>query len=112
MLNGYPFRLYSSPAQAQILLQWIGYQRVIYNAKVDYAHQTSHVLIVHNAYDFYVFQALRIPHTTQRPQAKQDANGQPNAGLHCRSRLWMVIWDFSAVGRCCGSPGRSPEYTA
>ncbi|MCY0900510.1 MAG: transposase, partial [Firmicutes bacterium] len=35
MLNGYKFRLYPSPAQAQILLQWIGCQRVIYNAKVQ-----------------------------------------------------------------------------
>ena len=35
MLNGYKFRLYPSPAQAKILLQWIGCQRVIYNAKVQ-----------------------------------------------------------------------------
>ncbi len=35
MLNGYQFRRYPSPEQAQILLQWIGCQRVIYNAKVQ-----------------------------------------------------------------------------
>ena len=35
MLNGYKFRLYPSPEQEQILLQWIGCQRLIYNAKVQ-----------------------------------------------------------------------------
>ncbi len=34
MLNGYKFRLYPNKAQAQILLRWIGCQRLIYNAKV------------------------------------------------------------------------------
>jgi len=34
MLNGYRFRLYPTPTQAKILLQWIGCQRLIYNAKV------------------------------------------------------------------------------
>ncbi len=35
MLNGYQFRLYPNPEQEQILLQWIGCQRLIYNAKVQ-----------------------------------------------------------------------------
>ncbi len=35
MLNGYRFRLYPNPAQEQILLRWIGCQRLIYNAKVQ-----------------------------------------------------------------------------
>ncbi|WP_051005360.1 helix-turn-helix domain-containing protein [Sulfobacillus thermosulfidooxidans] len=35
MLNGYKFRLYPSPEQEPILLQWIGCQRLIYNAKVQ-----------------------------------------------------------------------------
>jgi len=35
MLRGYRLRLYPSPAQAQILLRWMGCQRLIYNAKVQ-----------------------------------------------------------------------------
>jgi len=35
MQIGSRFRFYPTPAQAQILLQWIGCQRHIYNAKVD-----------------------------------------------------------------------------
>ncbi|PSR21079.1 MAG: hypothetical protein C7B45_12305 [Sulfobacillus acidophilus] len=35
MLNGYQFRLYPDPAQQQILLRWIGCQRVVYNATVQ-----------------------------------------------------------------------------
>ena len=35
MLNGYKFRLYPNPEQQQILLRWIGCQRLIYNAKVQ-----------------------------------------------------------------------------
>ena len=35
MLNGYPFRLYPNPEQEPILLQWIGCQRLRYNAKVQ-----------------------------------------------------------------------------
>jgi len=35
MLNGYKFRLYPNSEQEQILLQWIGCQRLIYNAKVQ-----------------------------------------------------------------------------
>ncbi len=36
--NGYQFRLYPSREQAQILLRWMGCQRVIYNAKVTEDH--------------------------------------------------------------------------
>ncbi|NMP24417.1 RNA-guided endonuclease InsQ/TnpB family protein [Sulfobacillus harzensis] len=35
MLNGYKFRLYPNTDQQQILLRWIGCQRLIYNAKVQ-----------------------------------------------------------------------------
>ena len=35
MLNGYKFRLYPNQEQQQLLLQWIGSQRLIYNAKVQ-----------------------------------------------------------------------------
>jgi len=35
MVNGYKFRLYPNPEQEPILLQWIGCQRLIYNAKVQ-----------------------------------------------------------------------------
>jgi putative transposase len=35
MLNGYRFRLYPNQEQQQILLRWIGCQRLIYNAKVQ-----------------------------------------------------------------------------
>lgn len=35
MLNGYRFRLYPSSEQEQILLRWIGYKRLISNAKVQ-----------------------------------------------------------------------------
>ncbi|PSR32774.1 MAG: hypothetical protein C7B46_12795 [Sulfobacillus benefaciens] len=31
MLNGYKFRLYPSPAPEQILLRWVGCQRLIYS---------------------------------------------------------------------------------
>ncbi len=35
MLTGKRFRAYPTPAQKRILLQWIGHQRFIYNAKVS-----------------------------------------------------------------------------
>ena len=35
MMNGYQFRLYPTREQEQILLRWIGCQRLIYNAKVS-----------------------------------------------------------------------------
>ena len=34
MLTGYRFRLYPTPRQEQVLLRWIGCQRLIYHAKV------------------------------------------------------------------------------
>ena len=40
--TGFRFRCYPTPAQAQILLRWIGCQRFIYNAKVteDWYYRT------------------------------------------------------------------------
>ena len=35
MVNRYRFRLYPNAEQQQILLRWIGCQRLIYNAKVQ-----------------------------------------------------------------------------
>ena len=35
MIDGYRFRLYPNKEQQQVLLQWIGSQRLIYNAKVQ-----------------------------------------------------------------------------
>ena len=35
MQTGNRFRAYPTPAQESILLQWIGHQRFIYNAKVS-----------------------------------------------------------------------------
>ncbi|MHB8370994.1 MAG: helix-turn-helix domain-containing protein [Leptospirales bacterium] len=35
MQTGNRFRAYPTPVQEQILLQWIGHQRFIYNAKVS-----------------------------------------------------------------------------
>lgn len=35
MLNGYRFPLYPDEAQEQILLPWLGSQRLSYNAKVQ-----------------------------------------------------------------------------
>jgi putative transposase len=38
-----------------------------------YAHQTSHALVVNEAYDLYVCEDLPIPQMTKRPKAKPDA---------------------------------------
>ena len=46
------------------------------NVRQDYAHQTSHQLVDHEAYAVYVFEALRISNMTKRPKVKQNANGQ------------------------------------
>ncbi len=35
MLNGDKFRLYPNPEQEQIVLRWIGCQRLTYHAKVQ-----------------------------------------------------------------------------
>jgi putative transposase len=40
-----------------------------------YAHQTSHALVVNEAYDLYVCEDLPIPQMTKRPKAKPDAQG-------------------------------------
>lgn len=45
------------------------------NVRHEYAHQTSHALVVHAAYDLYVFENLPIQQMTKRPKAKKDAQG-------------------------------------
>ncbi len=41
MLTGTRFRAYPTPAQKQILFQWIGYQRFICNARVSETAMTG-----------------------------------------------------------------------
>ncbi|WP_051005338.1 hypothetical protein [Sulfobacillus thermosulfidooxidans] len=41
------------------------------NVRHEYAHQTSHALVVHAAYDLYVFENLPIQQMTKRPKAKR-----------------------------------------
>ncbi|TFE65635.1 hypothetical protein A7Q10_10390, partial [Methylacidiphilum caldifontis] len=45
------------------------------NVRYEYAHQTSHALVVNAAYDLYVFEDLPIQPMTKRPKAKKDAAG-------------------------------------
>ncbi|WP_157782323.1 hypothetical protein [Sulfobacillus thermosulfidooxidans] len=45
------------------------------NVRHEYAHQTSHALVVHAAYDLYVFENLPIQQMTKRPKAKKNAQG-------------------------------------
>ena len=59
------------------------------NVRQDYAHQTSHALVVNAAYDLHAFEGLQIKNMTKRPKAKKDAQGhflpngaQAKAGLH------------------------------
>ena len=42
----------------------------------EYAHQTSHALVVHAACDLYVFEDLRIQNMTKRSKVKRDAQGR------------------------------------
>ncbi len=65
------------------------YQQYERTVRQDYAHQTSHVLVVHDEYDLYVFEDLKIRNMTKRPKAQRDTTGRllPNgatakAGLH------------------------------
>ena len=80
------------------------YQQYEKNVRQDYAHQTSHQLVVEDAYNLYVFEALLIPNMTKRPKAKQDANGRflPNkatakAGLNraILSSAWGQVVSFT-----------------
>ncbi|MCY0897760.1 MAG: transposase [Firmicutes bacterium] len=50
-------------------------QRYEKHVRHEYAHQTSHALVVNAAYDLYVFEDLPIQQMTKRPKAKQDPQG-------------------------------------
>ncbi|PSR32655.1 MAG: hypothetical protein C7B46_12905 [Sulfobacillus benefaciens] len=80
------------------------YQQYEKNVRQDYAHQTSHHLVANDAYDLYVFEALKIQTMTKRPQAKTDAQGRflPNkatakAGLNraILSSAWGPVVSFT-----------------
>ncbi len=80
------------------------YQQYEKNVRQDYAHQTSHQLVDHEAYAVYVFEALRISNMTKRPKVKQNANEQflPNgakakAGLNraILSSAWGQVVAFT-----------------
>ncbi|WP_028963383.1 transposase, partial [Sulfobacillus thermosulfidooxidans] len=49
------------------------YQQYEKNVRHEYAHQTSHALVVNAASDLYVFEDLPIQQMTKRPKAKKDA---------------------------------------
>ena len=80
------------------------YQQYEVNVRQEYAHQTSHALVVHAEYDLYVFEDLRIKNMTKRPKAKKDASGRflPNgakakAGLNraILSSAWGQVVSFA-----------------
>jgi len=52
------------------------YQQYEKHVRHEYAHQTSHALVVHLAYNLYAFEDLPIQKMTKRPKAKQDASGR------------------------------------
>ena len=68
------------------------YQRYEKHVRHDYAHQTSHQLVINDTIDLYVFEDLKIRNMTKRPKAKRDANGQflPN-GRKAKAGLNRVI---------------------
>ena len=68
------------------------YQRYERNVRHEYAHQTSHQLVVHDTIDLYVFEDLKISNMTKRPKAKRDAQGRflPN-GRQAKAGLNRVI---------------------
>ena len=68
------------------------YQRYEKNVRHEYAHQTSHALVVNEAYDLYVFEDLRMQQMTKRPKAKRDAQGRflPN-GRRAKAGLNRAI---------------------
>jgi putative transposase len=68
------------------------YQRYEKNVRHEYAHQTSHALVVNAAYDLYVFEELPIKQMTKRPQAQRDAQGRflPN-GRRAKAGLNRAI---------------------
>ncbi len=70
----------------------------------EYAHQTSHALVVNEENALYVFEDLRIRNMTHRPKAKTDARGrflaneaQAKAGLHraILSSAWGQVVEFT-----------------
>jgi len=74
------------------------------NVRHEYAHQTSHALVVNAAYDLYVFEDLPVQNMTKRPKAKRDAEGRflPNgrrakAGLNraILSSAWGQVVSFT-----------------
>jgi putative transposase len=80
------------------------YQQYEVNVRQEYAHQTSHTLVVNAEYDLYVFEDLPIKNMTQRPKAKKDAAGRflPNgakakAGLNraILSSAWGQVVSFT-----------------
>ncbi len=68
------------------------YQQYEKNVRHEYAHQTSHALVVHMAYDLYTFEGLPIKNMTKRPKAKKDAQGHflPN-GAKAKAGLNRAI---------------------
>ncbi|AEJ38642.1 transposase [Sulfobacillus acidophilus TPY] len=62
----------------------------------EYAHQTSHALVVNRVNDLYVFEDLSIHQITRRPKAQRDAQGRflPN-GRTAKAELNRAI--FTAV---------------
>ena len=80
------------------------YQHYEANLHHEYAHQTSHALVVNAEYDLYVFEDLRIQNMTKRPKAKRDVQGRfpPNhaaakAGLNraILSSAWSEVVSFT-----------------
>ncbi len=51
------------------------YQRYEVNVRQEYAHQTSHALVVNATYDLYAFEGLQINNMTKRPKPKKDTQG-------------------------------------
>ena len=68
------------------------YQRYEKHVRHDYAHQTSHQLVINDTRDLYVFEDLKIVNMTKRPKAKRDAQGRflPN-GRKAKAGLNRVI---------------------
>ncbi len=68
------------------------YQQYEANVRKEYAHQTSHALVMDERYSLYVFEDLKIQNMTRRPKAKQDEKGRwvPN-GAKAKAGLNRVI---------------------
>ena len=68
------------------------YQRYEKNVRQEYAHQTSHQLVVNDSMDRYIFEDLKTRNMTKRPKAQRDAQGRflPN-GRKAKAGLNRVI---------------------